>query len=64
MASPAVSFIRWFDDLGIHDIPVVGGKNASLGELRRALSASGINVPNGFAARASAIAWPLDRYAW
>jgi pyruvate, water dikinase len=49
MASPPVSFIRWFDDLGIHDIPVVGGKNASLGELRRALSGSGINVPNGFA---------------
>jgi pyruvate, water dikinase len=54
MSSPADHFIRWFDDIRIHDIPAVGGKNASLGELRRGLSVSGINVPNGFAVTVNA----------
>ncbi len=31
-------WILWFDDLGITDVPRVGGKNASLGEMRRALT--------------------------
>ena len=43
------SFIRWFGDLGLADVPAVGGKNASLGELYRHLAASGVRVPNGFA---------------
>src|SRR5688572_7473131 len=47
-------FIRWFDELGIQDIPVVGGKNASLGELRRSLAGTSINVPDGFAVTANA----------
>jgi pyruvate,water dikinase len=46
--------IRWFDELGLDDIPLVGGKNASLGEMYRALSATGINVPPGFAITADA----------
>jgi len=50
----SASFIRWFDDLGIQDIPVVGGKNASLGELRRALVDTSVNVPDGFAISANA----------
>lgn len=41
--------IRWFKDLGIKDVSLVGGKNASLGEMYRQLSPLGINVPNGFA---------------
>jgi pyruvate,water dikinase len=49
-----VSFIRWFDEIGIGDIPTVGGKNASLGELRRALTREGVRVPNGFAVSAEA----------
>ena len=44
--------IRWFDDLGLDDVPAVGGKNASLGELRRALTPRGVRVPNGFATTA------------
>jgi hypothetical protein len=42
-------YVRWFDDISIDDIPVVGGKNASLGEMYRELSAKGVKVPNGFA---------------
>ena len=45
----ASTFIRWFSDIGLGDVPVVGGKNASLGELYRELSGAGVRVPNGFA---------------
>ena len=47
-------FIRWFRDLGIKDVALVGGKNASLGELYRELTPQGIRVPNGFAVTAEA----------
>jgi pyruvate, water dikinase len=42
-------FILWFDEIGIEDVPMVGGKNASLGEMYRKLHTHGINIPNGFA---------------
>lgn len=45
-------FIRWFNDIGLRDVPLVGGKNASLGELYRELHAAGVRVPNGFAVTA------------
>jgi len=48
------SFIRWFKDVGLDDVASVGGKNASLGELYRELSAAGVRVPNGFAITADA----------
>jgi pyruvate,water dikinase len=62
----AVAPVRWFSTLGIEDIPEVGGKNASLGELAGKLGAAGVLVPNGFALTASlfrdalteAGAWP------
>lgn len=47
-------FIKFFKELGIKDVPQVGGKNASLGEMYRKLSAAGVKVPNGFATTASA----------
>jgi pyruvate, water dikinase len=47
-------YIRWFGDLGLADVPIVGGKNASLGELYRELSPLGVSVPNGFAVTAEA----------
>jgi pyruvate,water dikinase len=47
-------FIRWFDDIGLGDVSLVGGKNASLGELYRELSRAGVRVPNGFAITAEA----------
>jgi pyruvate, water dikinase len=48
------AFILWFEEVGITDIPLVGGKNASLGEMIQQLTASGINVPGGFAITAYA----------
>jgi pyruvate,water dikinase len=45
-------YIRWFRDLTLDDLPLVGGKNASLGELYRELSAAGVRVPEGFAVTA------------
>ncbi|MGC9162889.1 MAG: phosphoenolpyruvate synthase [Thiomonas sp.] len=53
-------FIRFFDQLGIQDVPLVGGKNASLGEMFRKLSAQGVRVPNGFAITADAYRTMLD----
>jgi pyruvate,water dikinase len=50
----AVPMIKRFDDIGIEDIPLVGGKNASLGEMRRALTSKGVPVPDGFATTATA----------
>ncbi|HET9440324.1 MAG TPA: phosphoenolpyruvate synthase [Longimicrobiales bacterium] len=46
--------VRWFDDLSLEDVPQVGGKNASLGELRRRLTPLGVGVPEGFATTAEA----------
>ena len=43
---------QWFADLTIEDVPQVGGKNASLGEMYRSLSGKGVKVPNGFATTA------------
>jgi len=47
-------FILWFKDLTINDVPLVGGKNASLGEMYRTLTKKAINIPNGFAVTAYA----------
>jgi len=41
--------VRWFEDLHVEDVPLVGGKNASLGEMIGALKNEGIQVPDGFA---------------
>src|SRR3989344_3310628 len=46
--------ILWFKELGIEDVPDVGGKNASLGELRNHLVAKGVNVADGFATTSGA----------
>ncbi|HWE26062.1 MAG TPA: phosphoenolpyruvate synthase [Myxococcales bacterium] len=42
-------FVRWFAEIGLSDVGVVGGKNASLGEMIRSLSPLGVRVPDGFA---------------
>ncbi len=47
-------YVRWFEEIGIDDISLVGGKNASLGEMYRELTPQGIKVPNGFAVTAEA----------
>lgn len=49
-----MQYIRPFNSLGVNDVPIVGGKNASLGEMYRSLTEKGIKVPNGFATTAEA----------
>ena len=46
--------VLWYSNLGMNDVEVVGGKNASLGEMISNLAASGVKVPNGFATTAEA----------
>lgn len=46
--------VRWFEEIGIADVPDVGGKNASLGEMYRELAGKGVKIPNGFATTAGA----------
>ncbi|MGK7863899.1 phosphoenolpyruvate synthase [Falsiroseomonas sp. E2-1-a4] len=46
--------IVWFEEVGLKDVPRVGGKNASLGEMARSLAKEGVSVPDGFATTASA----------
>ena len=43
----------WLKEIKIDDVPLVGGKNASLGEMYRNLAPLGINIPNGFALTAN-----------
>ena len=45
-------YIRWLEEIIINDIPLVGGKNASLGEMYCELTHEGIKIPNGFAVTA------------
>ena len=54
MSSTTASYVRWFSDLSLGDVPLVGGKNASLGEMYRELVPLGVKVPNGFAVTAEA----------
>jgi pyruvate,water dikinase len=54
------SYIRWFRELRLTDVALVGGKTASLGELYAELGAAGVRVPNGFAITAEAYRALLD----
>lgn len=49
-----MTLVLWFNQINIKDIPLVGGKNASLGEMLRNLTPKGINIPDGFAVTAEA----------
>ena len=51
---PETDYIRWFSDIRLSDVPIVGGKNASLVKLYSSLSTEGMRVPNGFALSAAA----------
>jgi len=51
--------VIWFDELQLSDIPQVGGKNASLGEMRRELIPKGVNIPDGYAVTAHAYRYLL-----
>ncbi|MGB1543473.1 phosphoenolpyruvate synthase [Spongiibacter sp. UBA1325] len=54
-------YVIWFRDLGMNDVEVVGGKNASLGEMISQLSNAGVSVPDGFATTAQAYRDFLDQ---
>ena len=54
MSAPKNANVIWFEELGRGDVAVVGGKNASLGEMVRNLGGKGVNVPPGFATTADA----------
>ncbi len=47
-------YVVWFENLSLNDVPRVGGKNASLGEMIHSLKKHDINVPDGFATTAKA----------
>jgi pyruvate,water dikinase len=55
-----MQFVRSFDSLTLDDIPLVGGKNASFGEMIRSLAPLGVRVPDGFALTADAYKALLD----
>jgi pyruvate,water dikinase len=58
-------YVRFFKEVGIDDVALVGGKNASLGEMYRELTSQGVKVPNGFAITAEAYRYLLDKAnAW
>ncbi|MDH7506629.1 MAG: phosphoenolpyruvate synthase [Candidatus Thermoplasmatota archaeon] len=54
-------FIKWFEELKIADVPLVGGKNASLGEMIQNLGKKGVNVPSGFAITAYAYKYMIEK---
>ena len=63
--STQTNYIRWFNELTLDDVPLVGGKNASLGEMYRELTPQGIQIPNGFAVTAEAYRYLLEQAgAW
>ncbi len=65
MADRHAQYVRWFSALGMADVPLVGGKNASLGEMYRELTPQGVKVPNGFAVTAEAYRYVMDHAgAW
>ncbi|WP_313699002.1 phosphoenolpyruvate synthase [Pantoea sp.] len=53
--------VLWYNQLGMHDVDRVGGKNASLGEMITNLSSLGVSVPNGFATTSWAFNLFLDQ---
>ncbi len=58
-------YVRFFEDMGIEDVPIVGGKNASLGEMFQKLSGEGVRIPHGFAITAAGYRHMLDEAgAW
>ncbi len=61
MTASPTQHVRWFRELSNSDVALVGGKNASLGELYQQLAPAGVPVPNGFAIIAQAQRYVLDK---
>jgi pyruvate,water dikinase len=56
-----MKFVKWFEEIGAKDIALVGGKNASLGEMIRNLGKRGVNIPSGFAITAEAYRYVVEK---
>jgi len=56
-----MKFVKWFEEIGAKDIALVGGKNASLGEMVRNLGEKGVNIPPGFAITAEAYKYVVEK---
>jgi len=54
-------YVKFFEEISIADIPQVGGKNASLGEMHQHLAPKGVNLPNGLATTADSYYYFLDQ---
>jgi pyruvate,water dikinase len=61
MGEQTMKFVKWFNEIGKQDIALVGGKNASLGEMTRNLGRKGVSVPPGFAITAEAYKYLVKR---
>jgi pyruvate,water dikinase len=55
-----MKFVKWFEEIGAKDIALVGGKNASLGEMIRNLGEKGVSIPPGFAITAEAYKYVVE----
>ena len=53
-------YVKFFEEFGIEDVSLVGGKNASLGEMYQKLSGKGVLIPNGYATTAAAYRYMLE----
>jgi pyruvate,water dikinase len=56
-----MKFVKWFEEFGAKDVALVGGKNASLGEMTRNLGKKGVNIPPGFAITAEAYRYVVEK---
>jgi pyruvate,water dikinase len=56
-----MKFVKWFEEIGATDVALVGGKNASLGEMIRNLGSKGVNVPSGFAITVEGYKYLVDK---
>ncbi|MFO7712236.1 MAG: phosphoenolpyruvate synthase [Dehalococcoidia bacterium] len=56
-----MQYVRWFEDVGGQDVGLVGGKNASLGEMIRTLGGKGVSVPSGFAITSDAYRYVVEK---
>jgi len=56
-----MKFVKWFEEFGAKDIALVGGKNASLGEMIGNLSKRGVSIPSGFAITAEAYKYVIKK---
>ena len=56
-----MKFVKWFEEIKAQDVALVGGKNASLGEMIRNLGKKGVSIPSGFAITAEAYKYVIEK---